>query len=785
MWLGWRRARGTLAGRVPGARWLPRRGPVAAAHGTARAGRARPASRAGCSLLGAPRRPLDQLAQSLLGMERYEDPVARPGAWVGRRGRRRARACPAPCRGAAVSPAAALDADVCVSARGPAAPSRLPSSPRVARGWWCSSRAPDHDPDGFTARPMEMMARLYRDGGQTVTLGAPPILLLLGRGIGGTTLVNSGTCFRTPARVLERWRREYGLELDGGELDPCFERVERALSVAEVTPELAGANAAVARRGAERLGWSHGYLRRNARGCVGSGVCAFGCPTSAKQHTGITYLPRAETAGAHILTGADVQRIVVEGGRARGVQARLGPGRGAVWGRRRCPRGAGRPIGTVAREGRVVLGGVGGARPPRGSGRRHDPHAAAARAQWARGGFGTARAQPRAAPRHRRLCADGRGGRHGARACRRASTWTSSLREGIMFEGIAGPPAYAALSLPLTGARHAAAMANYRHLAQFGLMVSDCSRGRVRSLRARGGALIRYDLVRGRRRASSAAASPASMSFSRPPARARSTCRCPRACRPSGLAPRSETDGLPSARNSPRRRATPTRGVLDGRPARARRRGAVRRRRHVCRARSASTRRSRSWRSPRAWPTICCAPAGPRASPTAHDEEAHVLPDRPTLAVRHRPRLWAADARAHPAARAIGKATAGAFLATSVSLYFDRPWTRRSGRRAARRVGATGCSTPASSVSTSAARDGARTLSPRCCSPPTRCGCRSAKRRSRCALVRRRAAATFAEPYSGMLPCLRLGPGSRLVCSVRSAVISRGRVSWGTITSSM
>jgi choline dehydrogenase-like flavoprotein len=222
-----------------------------------------------------------------------------------------------------MSPTRTLDADVCVIGAGAggavAAAELAEGGARVV----VLEQGSRHDPDDFTAQPMEMMARLYRDGGQTVTLGTPPIPLLLGRGLGGTTLVNSGTCFRTPAHVLERWRRECGLELDGGGLTPYFERVERALSVAEVTPELAGANAAVARRGAERLGWSHGYLRRNARGCVGSGVCAFGCPTSAKQHTGITYLPRAELAGATILTGADVQRIVVEGGRARGVQARL------------------------------------------------------------------------------------------------------------------------------------------------------------------------------------------------------------------------------------------------------------------------------------------------------------------------------------------------------------------------------------------------------------------------------------------------------------------------------
>ena len=68
-------------------------------------------------------------------------------------------------------------------------------------------QGPEHGADEFTARPPQMLARLYRDGGQTATLGNPPIALPLGRGIGGTTLVNSGTCFRTPAHVLERWRR--------------------------------------------------------------------------------------------------------------------------------------------------------------------------------------------------------------------------------------------------------------------------------------------------------------------------------------------------------------------------------------------------------------------------------------------------------------------------------------------------------------------------------------------------------------------------------------------------
>ncbi len=376
-----------------------------------------------------------------------------------------------------MSPTRTLDADVCVIGAGAggavAAAELAEGGARVV----VLEQGPPHDADGFTARPMEMMARLYRDGGQTMTLGAPPILLPLGRGLGGTTLVNSGTCFRTPAHVLERWRTEHGLELSGGELDPCFERVERALSVAEVAPELAGANAAVALRGAQRLGWSHGYLRRNARGCVGSGVCAFGCPTSAKQHVGITYLPRAEAAGATVLTGADVQRILVEGGRARGVRARLADG---AW-----------PAGEGARGGSTAADGPGGTvevRAPQvvvSAGTIHTP------GLLARSGLGAASGQlGRNLVLHPATAAFALMDEvvDMARGVPQSFYVDEFAAEGIMFEGVAGPPAYVALSLPLTGTRHDAAMTNYRHLAQFGLMVSDSSRGSVRSLRrARGG----------------------------------------------------------------------------------------------------------------------------------------------------------------------------------------------------------------------------------------------------------------------------------------------------------
>jgi choline dehydrogenase-like flavoprotein len=336
----------------------------------------------------------------------------------------------------------------------------------------------EHDPDTFSARPPEMLARLYRDGGQTMTLGAPPILLPLGSGLGGTTLVNSGTCFRTPPSVLDRWAREFGLDVDERSLRPCFERVEQALSVSEVTPELAGGNAAVARRGAERLGWSHGYLRRNARGCVGSGVCAFGCPTSAKQHTGITYVPRAERAGARIVTGARVERLLVED--APATNSPVHAGRVAL------------PAATGVRA-RMASGVTVEVRAPRvivAAGTIHTP------LLLARSGLGEGSGQlGHNLSLHPATAVFARMDEvvDMARGVPQSFYVDEFAGEGIVFEGVAGPPAYAAMSLPLTGARHSEAMADYRRLAQFGVMVSDSSRGSVRTVAGR--PLIRYDLI--------------------------------------------------------------------------------------------------------------------------------------------------------------------------------------------------------------------------------------------------------------------------------------------------
>jgi choline dehydrogenase-like flavoprotein len=184
------------------------------------------------------------------------------------------------------------------------------------------------DRSQFTGRPFEMQQKLYRRGGSTFSIGNVGIPIPLGQTVGGTTTVNSGTCYRTPDRVLHQWQRELGLgELGPDQLGQYFERVEAVLGVAEAKPELMGGNGHVIARGCEALGFTrHGPLKRNAPECDGQGVCCFGCPTDAKRSTNVSYVPLALKAGAELFSNAKMTRVLVEGGKAVGVVAKTHDG---------------------------------------------------------------------------------------------------------------------------------------------------------------------------------------------------------------------------------------------------------------------------------------------------------------------------------------------------------------------------------------------------------------------------------------------------------------------------
>jgi choline dehydrogenase-like flavoprotein len=181
-----------------------------------------------------------------------------------------------------------------------------------------------HRTEDFSTSGPESIKSLYRDAGTNIIFGKPDILFTEGKGVGGSTVINGGICWRTPDRILERWCREHGLPADryGPEaMAPLFDRVEKILHVAPQSDESIGEDCRRIQRGALALGWKHVPVHRNQRECMGTNNCIFGCPSGAKQSTLVSYLPRAVAKGARIHADAKVTRIRTDrAGRGNGVE---------------------------------------------------------------------------------------------------------------------------------------------------------------------------------------------------------------------------------------------------------------------------------------------------------------------------------------------------------------------------------------------------------------------------------------------------------------------------------
>ncbi|MET0153834.1 MAG: GMC family oxidoreductase [Candidatus Binatia bacterium] len=181
-----------------------------------------------------------------------------------------------------------------------------------------------HRTESFSTSVLEMMRALYRDFGASMILGTPGILFAEGRCVGGSTVINGGMCWRTPERILERWRRDERLpDIGSKEMEPVFAEVERELNPETQAPDTLGVHNRLFAEGARKLGWHPRDNLRNMRRCAGLNNCAFGCPTGAKQSSLVTYVPRGLRAGARLVADARVDRVVFSGAQAIGVCGRF------------------------------------------------------------------------------------------------------------------------------------------------------------------------------------------------------------------------------------------------------------------------------------------------------------------------------------------------------------------------------------------------------------------------------------------------------------------------------
>jgi len=217
----------------------------------------------------------------------------------------------------------ALDADVCVIGTGAGGAVTAAILAEAGLHVLLVEEGGYHTSADFTMREREVTAKLYQDGGLRATADAG-IAILQGRTIGGTTVVNWTTSFRTPEDVVDHWKKKHAV---GGfayaDLVPHYEAMEKRLAIAKVDYATLNANNKTLYDGCKAMGWAADTLRRNVHACLQTGMCSLGCPVNAKRSMLVTMIPDAIDAGARLVFRARGDRLESEAGEIKRLRGTL------------------------------------------------------------------------------------------------------------------------------------------------------------------------------------------------------------------------------------------------------------------------------------------------------------------------------------------------------------------------------------------------------------------------------------------------------------------------------
>jgi long-chain-alcohol oxidase len=152
--------------------------------------------------------------------------------------------------------------------------------------------------------------------------------LIAGSCLGGGTVVNYTTSFRTPDDVRTEW---------AGHGVPAFTSEDYTVSLDAVCERL-GVNQEhnepstrdqKLQEGCVKLGWHVDAMPRGVRRCAQGkecGYCGLGCRVGAKQSVVKTWLADAHSRGTRLIVRTKVERVVVSNSAARGIVGRTADG---------------------------------------------------------------------------------------------------------------------------------------------------------------------------------------------------------------------------------------------------------------------------------------------------------------------------------------------------------------------------------------------------------------------------------------------------------------------------
>jgi choline dehydrogenase-like flavoprotein len=185
-------------------------------------------------------------------------------------------------------------------------------------------------PESFTNRELDMVSRLYLEGGLQLTLDFG-MHILQGSCVGGSTLVNNAICFRLDEvpegdHILDNWKSR-GANLDPVALWKSYTEVAKVICPVEIPEDRINLGAKLLFQGFDA--WKnqggqnlrHGKFLVNFQECLGAGYCNIGCKYNRKLSTLVTYLPLAAESGrVKILPDCKALQVIHDGHQAREVR---------------------------------------------------------------------------------------------------------------------------------------------------------------------------------------------------------------------------------------------------------------------------------------------------------------------------------------------------------------------------------------------------------------------------------------------------------------------------------
>ncbi|MFL5805276.1 MAG: GMC family oxidoreductase N-terminal domain-containing protein [Roseiflexaceae bacterium] len=194
-------------------------------------------------------------------------------------------------------------------------------------------------PDAFTEDEIDMLSRLYGDGGLQMAESLA-FNIVQGSCVGGSTVINNAVCFETPDAVLDRWNDPHGANagIDRVRYRAAQEAVKQRLLVRSIKdstvtrawPDVLNQGDRVVAAGVERLlahvPHTYDVVRANITDCLGCGYCNIGCKYGRKLSMLDEVLPSIQQKHPdtfRIFSETEVVALRTSGGRVTEIVAQV------------------------------------------------------------------------------------------------------------------------------------------------------------------------------------------------------------------------------------------------------------------------------------------------------------------------------------------------------------------------------------------------------------------------------------------------------------------------------